>query len=150
MIETGRRSNGVGHGQPRFEFVQADALNLPFENAFDLAVCFGAIGHILPKDQRRFVTEVAQVLKPGGRFVFATSEMPPWTSRRYWLSRGFNAAMHLRNSVLRPPFVMFYLTLLIPEAVQLFEHGGFHVEVIRDVFPPPFHQACLIKATLTS
>ena len=49
------------------EFVRGDALALPFGSAFDVVVCFGAFGHILERDQPRFVAEIARVLKPGGR-----------------------------------------------------------------------------------
>ena len=80
---------------------------MPFDAAFDLAVCFGAFGHILPRDEGRFVAQIARVLRPGGRFVFVTAHMPPLWSPIYWMARGFNAAMHVRNLVWSPPFIMF-------------------------------------------
>ena len=39
---------------------------MPFDAAFDVAVCFGEFGHILTQDEPRFVDEIARVLKPGG------------------------------------------------------------------------------------
>ena len=147
MMEIGRRRMAADEGHAEVEFVRGNLLDLPFEPVFDLAVCFGALGHIVPSDQKRFVDQLARILKPGGRFVFATCEMPPVRSRRYWLSRGFNAAMHLRNLFVRPPFIMFYLTFLLPAAVQLLEESGFVVEVRRSVFPKPYAQACLVFAT---
>ncbi|HUE69691.1 MAG TPA: class I SAM-dependent methyltransferase [Pirellulaceae bacterium] len=111
------------------EFVQRDVLEMDFFEEFDLAVTLGSNGHILPNDEPRFIERIAAALRPGGRFVFVTSEMPPVWSRQYLFSRGFNAAMRVRNLLVRPPFVMFYLTFLLPEARQLLEKYGFEVEV---------------------
>jgi ubiquinone/menaquinone biosynthesis C-methylase UbiE len=116
-------------GQAPIELVEQDVLEMNFREEFDLAVTLGSNGHILPKDEPRFIGRIAAALRPGGRFVFVTSEMPPVRSPRYLLSRGFNAAMHVRNLVKRPPFVMFYLTFLLPQARRLLENHGFEVEV---------------------
>ena len=49
------------------EWVQADALALPLEDAsIDLALDRGHLHHVLPHDQPRYVAEVARVLRPGG------------------------------------------------------------------------------------
>ena len=127
-------------------FLRGDALALPFRESFDLAVCFGAFGHILPQDEPQMIRQIAAVLKPGGRFVFVTSEMPPKWSNAYWLSRAFNAATHLRNWVVKPPFIMYYLTFLLPEAKRLLEDGGFTVEV-HQPFRSPFERLRLVIAT---
>src|SRR5262245_5641325 len=37
-------------GEAQVELVRADALALPFAAAFDIVTCFGAFGHILPRD----------------------------------------------------------------------------------------------------
>jgi cyclopropane fatty-acyl-phospholipid synthase-like methyltransferase len=105
-----------------------------FQEEFDLALTVGSLGHILPRDQPRFVERIASALKPGGRFVFLTTDMPPWWSRHYVLSRAFNAAMHVRNLLKRPPFVMFYLTFLLPQARTLLEQQGFDVTVHDQIF----------------
>jgi hypothetical protein len=68
------------------------------------------------------------VLRPGGRFVFVTSYPPRPASAAFWLAHGFNAAMRARNAVLSPPFVMYYLTFLLPEARRQLEQAGFTVE----------------------
>ncbi len=102
---------------------------MPFAPAFDLAVCFGALGHILPRDQDRFIEAVKRVLRPGGSFVFVTGERPPLWSPQYWLRRTFNATMHVRNWLVSPPFVMFYLTFLLPHARTLLGNHGFEVEL---------------------
>jgi SAM-dependent methyltransferase len=126
MLEAGRRRAGPDAG---FDWVRADALDVPFGPAFDVVVCFGALGHFLERDQPRLVAQAAGLLRPGGRFVFVTSHMPPAWSARYWLARGFNAAMHVRNLLVSPPFVMYYLTFLLPGARELLEREGLDVEV---------------------
>lgn len=148
MMDVARQRLTDAPGEATLEFEMGDVLNLPFEEEFDLAVCFGALGHVLPRDQVRFVEQVAKSLRPGGRFVFVTSRMPSSFSPRYWLARGFNAAMHIRNFLFRPPFVMFYLTFLVPEATRLLEARGFVVEVIDGTFPKNYESASLIVATL--
>jgi len=104
------------------------------------------LGHILPKDEPRFVERIAAALRPGGRFVFATTEMPPMLSVRYLLSRGFNAAMHLRNTLKRPPFIMFYLTFLLPHARNLLQHHGFDITIHDDAFTGRFRPLKVVVA----
>ena len=58
------------------EFVRGSAFEMPFESEFDLAISFGAFGHILPDAEERFVREIFKSLKPGGQFAFLTSRMP--------------------------------------------------------------------------
>jgi SAM-dependent methyltransferase len=132
MLAVCQQQTADAPGAAELQLVRGDVLALPFGAEFDVATCFGALGHILPRDQRRFVGEVARVLRPGGRFALVTSEWPSVWSRGYWLSRLFNGAMHLRNWLLPPPFVMFYLTFLLPEAGVLLRRAGLAVEV-RDL-----------------
>ena len=131
MLSVAQRRLAGFPGDTPLELVRGDALELPFGPVFDIAVCFGALGHIPSADEARFIAEVAGVLRPGGRFVFVTSYMPSLRSRRYWLSRGFNAAMHLRNALVSPPFVMYYLTFLLPDVHHILEQSGLSVEVHR-------------------
>lgn len=134
-------------GTVPLRFVRGDALALPFDAAsFDLATCFGALGHILPAEEPAFVHGVYRILRPGGRFVFATSTMPSIVSPGRWIARGFNAAMHVRNALRRPPFVMFYLTFLMPEIGRTLEDAGFTVEVEAGLFPGPFRRLLLVTA----
>ena len=140
---------GKGAEKRVVDFVLGNALSLPFKKNFDMVVSFGAFGHILAQEQPRMISEIAQALKPGGRFVFVTSEMPSFWSRCYWLSRGVNAAMHARNWVLKTKFTMYYLTFVLPEAKNLLEDFGFNVKVHRP-FPKPFERLRLVVATLES
>jgi ubiquinone/menaquinone biosynthesis C-methylase UbiE len=128
MLAVGRQRTADAPGTARLEFVRGDALALPFAAAFDLVVSFGAFGHVLPKDQPRFAGEIARVLRPGGRFLFVTSYMPPTWTLRHWLARAFNGAMHVRNWLVSPPFIMYYLTFLLPQVRKWLEERGLEVE----------------------
>ena len=129
MLAVGRQRTADAAGAARLDFVRGNALALPFGAAFDVAVCFGAHGHILPKDEPRFVAEVGRVLRPGGRFAFVTAERPPAWSLGHWVARAFNGAMRVRNWFWHPPFIMYYLTFLLPDVARLLHRHGFAVEV---------------------
>jgi len=148
MLGVGRESIIQTSGKANLFFVRADALQIPFVAQFDLAVCFGAVGHFRRPDQPRLIAQIAQSLKPGGRFVTVTSNLPSVWSRGYWIAVTFNGVMHLRNLVIRPPFVMYYLQFLLPEARELLESGGFQVEVREGLFEGRYAHLKLVLATL--
>ncbi len=129
MLDVCRRRVADMPGTAPVELVRADALAMPFESAFDVVTCFGAFGHILRRDEPRFVGEVARVLRPGGRFVFVTAQMPPWWSPVLWAARAFNGVMWLRNWLIDPPFIMYYLTFMLPGVTRLLRRHGLHVDV---------------------
>jgi SAM-dependent methyltransferase len=83
---------------------------LPFAGLFDLAVSFGALGHFRPAERPALFAGVHRALRPGGLFAFPVAAPPPVTSRWYWALLGFDLAMRVRNTVWRPPFVMYYRT----------------------------------------
>lgn len=124
MLEQARRVHGH-----EAAWVRADALELPFREAFDLIVTFGALGHILPSDQTRFLDGIWHALRPGGRFCLVTTPMPPFFSLTHVAARTFNALMHVRNALRQPPFLMYYLTFLLPEVVEELRRQGFDVEL---------------------
>ncbi len=135
MLAQAQRALQASAGTARLDFIRADVLELELATELDAVTCFGALGHIVGRDQRRLLRVVARALCTGGRFVFASAERPrPW-SPRLWLSLAFNAVMAVRNTVLRPPFVMVYLSFLLPRARRLLEERGFEVEIHRGVDP---------------
>ncbi len=137
-----RREEGVP-----FRLVQDDAFEMDFDNEFDLATCFGALGHVLPPDEPAFLGGIYRALKPGGRFAILTHAYPPLYHPGLWAARGFNMAMHVRNAVLDPPFIMFYLTFTLPTAVQKIERHGFSVKVYDQPFDGKYHRLKLLVAT---
>ncbi|MGH3388754.1 MAG: class I SAM-dependent methyltransferase, partial [Actinomadura sp.] len=102
---------------PDAEWVRADVRALPFAEAFDLAVSFGALGHFLPAERPALFAGVYRALRPGGLFAFPIGAPPALTSGWYWALLGFDLAMRVRNAVWRPPFVMYYRTCP-PHAVR--------------------------------
>jgi hypothetical protein len=86
-------------------------------------------------------------LKPGGRFLFITGDEPPPLHPGRLMALGFNAAMRLRNALIEPQFVMYYLTFLFPRATGLLMDAGFSINAPRDVLPAPFQSLRLVSAT---
>ncbi len=134
MLDIAKANLDPSDKNVKTEFVHVNAMNLDFDNQFDLIISFGAFGHIPRRDEADFVQRIGKALKSGGRFVFVTSEIPSKLGATYWLARGFNAAMHLRNFLIRPSFVMFYLTFLWPDVGVLLRENGFNVR-LTDLFP---------------
>lgn len=147
MLAEARRRTTDMPGTAYVEYVRGDALALPFGEAFDVVVCFGALGHIPEEKQSLFVRGIARALRPGGRFVFVTSFRPSFWSWTYWSRRAFNGVMRLRNWLIAPPFIMYYLTFLLPKAQALLEAEGFAVEVRTGVFESPYTDLFLVIAT---
>lgn len=138
---------------PAIELVHGDvfdpelARRLLQGSGFDIATCFGAFGHVLPRDEPRFARQVRSLLAPGGRFVFATAEVPPPMALGRWLAHGFNAAMRVRNAIIRPAFVMYYLTFSWPECGALLERHGFAIRVEPLRLPSPMERVLVVTAT---
>jgi ubiquinone/menaquinone biosynthesis C-methylase UbiE len=147
MLAEADRRLADSPGDAGVELVRADVLEIDYDREFDVATCVGAFGHILRRDEPRLLGNVQRALRPGGRFVFVTAEAPPATSTWLWVARGFNAVMHVRNALKSPPFLMYYLTMLWPEARAKLERSGFDVEARRGLFEKPFERAILVIAT---
>ncbi len=118
------------HGYPGAGWVRADARALPFADAFDLAVSFGALGHFLPAERPALFAGVYRALGPGGVFAFPVGAPPPITSRRYWALLGFDLAMRVRNEVWRPRFVMYYRTCPLHAVRNDLTASGFTVTTV--------------------
>jgi len=126
-----KKVNALNLATQKF-FVKSDALDMPFENQFDVAVSFGAFGHILAKDEEQFIAQVHKILKPGGHLFFITTEQLPIWSISLWRQRLFNALIWVRNIIWRPKFIMYYLTFRLPKVKNKLESHGFKVEVLED------------------
>ena len=124
MLEQARQAH------PGAALVQADARALEFDEEFDLAVTFGALGHFLPKERPALFAGVYRALRPGGLFAFPVAGSPPFGSVAQWATLGFDLAMRVRNAVWRPPFVMYYrTTTLLPMRDDLMA-AGFTVQAV--------------------
>ncbi len=148
MIEQARKNLKRDREQQTFDMDFGDVMQPRYDAEFDMAVSFGAFGHILPKQEKDFIQRVSESLKPGGRFVFVTTPMLPMWSPAYWMARGFNAAMHVRNLMIKPKFIMFYLTFLWPDIKKHFDAAGMTADS-QLLFPNQkrFRYVLLITAT---
>lgn len=131
MLEEARSKldEATSDGGPEVELIQQDVFEMEFADAFDVVTCCGAFGHILQHQQDDFADRVRAALRPGGRFLFVTRSMPDPLSKAWLLSRGFNAAMHVRNALIKPEFIMFYLTFTLERAEEVLGRHGFELDV---------------------
>lgn len=59
------------------EAISGSACNLPFEdNSFDALYCFAGVGHF--PSMQKGLSEMARVVKPGGKVVFCEKNVPQW------------------------------------------------------------------------
>ncbi len=147
MLDEARRLLADAPGEAAITLVQANALELTYAAEFDVVTSFGAFGHILEEDAPRLVEAVTRALRPGGRFVFVTAHPPSVFHPGYWMAKGFNAVMRVRNALWKPTFVMYYLTFLVPRARELLEAQGFEVDVRDGLIPRPFSGYSIVVAT---
>lgn len=132
---------------PRPTLVQADLFQWDGEGRFEVLTCFGALGHVEDHQVESFLRVVHRALAPGGRFVFVTSYEAPFLSRRYLVGRAFNAVMRVRNRLIRPPFIMYYLTFELPKIERVLRLHGFDVAVGAGRFGAPFDELVRVVAT---
>lgn len=146
MLEAARRLGEDAPGEASLRFEQMNAFEMQLDAPFDLIATSGAFGHILEHQQDRFLDQVYANLVPGGRFMFVTAQMPRPTQPGWWLAHAFNAAMHVRNAIVDPPFIMFYLTFTLERALdKLLEHG-FEVSVEAPYRATPLRAMRLVIA----
>lgn len=84
------RSERVDSLPANVRFVEATVPPLPFEDEmFDYVVSFQVIEHI--KHDKRLVSEVMRVLRPGGKFIVSTPNKPMSLTRNPWHVREYTA-----------------------------------------------------------
>jgi cyclopropane fatty-acyl-phospholipid synthase-like methyltransferase len=147
MLDEAKKNVEAAPGDAKVETLRGDALAPPFHEEFDVVTSVGAFGHIQVEDEDRFIAGIHRCLRPGGRFVFVTAPPPPATSKWFWAAHGFNAVMRVRNAVLDPPFIMYYLTFQWPEIAAKLTRAGFTVKAHENKCPPPFVRAVIVEAT---
>lgn len=145
MLAECRRRTADAPGAP-LSLVRADALDLPFVERFDAIVSFGAFGHVLAEDHPRLFASVRRALRPGGRFAFVAAPRPPLFSKERVLSRAFNAAMRVRNALIRPRFVMYYLGFHLPDVGRALRASGFDVVERGASFPAQYQRFRVVVA----
>lgn len=132
---------------PRPTLVHADLFDWDGKGRFDVLTCFGALGHVEDHQVASFLRIVRRALAPGGRFVFVTTHEAPFFSRRHLVGRAFNGVMRVRNTLIRPPFIMYYLTFELPKIERVLRFHGFDVKVDDGIFEAPFGELSRVVAT---
>ncbi|MFE7747965.1 class I SAM-dependent methyltransferase [Streptomyces sp. NPDC057428] len=130
MLAVARNSHAAHGVAPDVDWVRADARALPFGPAFDLALSLGAFGHFLPSERPGLFRQVRASLRPGGLFAFPVGAPPAVGSGAYWSLLGFDAAMRVRNALLRPPFVMYYRTFPLSGVLADLDRAGFETRLL--------------------
>ena len=115
---------------PSVQWRHGDVFETDLGGDYDLVVCFGALGHIPPLEQPQLLRRVRGVLREGGRFVFVTHTVPPWTSAARWAAEAFNATMRVRNALIKPEFIMYYLDFCLGDALPRLEDAGLEPTVV--------------------
>ncbi len=115
----------------KVDLVHQDIFSLRYRDQFDLVTCFGAEGHIERHQQKDFIEVIHSSLRSGGEFAFVTSEMPSLISPALWIYLSFDLMMRVRNILIKPPFIMYYLNFLAPNVLNLFKKENWSsVEVV--------------------
>jgi len=109
MLKQARKNLSVLKKGPKIKLVKKDIYDMNYKNQFDIAVCFGAYGHIDRDNQQRFLDNVNAALKPGGLFFFNVTDDLPWYTFKYIILKGFDVLMKIRNFLIKPEFIMYYL-----------------------------------------
>ena len=77
QIRAAREASQESEGGPAVRFEVADATRLPFEDeTFDIVASFKTMHHV--PEWKQALTEMARVLKPGGRLIVADLVLPTW------------------------------------------------------------------------
>ena len=69
------------------------------------------------------------LVRPGGAFAFPVVAPPRPASRAYWMLLAFDMVMRVRNTLWRPPFVMYYRAFRMGDVRRELERAGFRVDL---------------------
>ncbi len=147
MLDVAAKKLADAPGDAEIHLEQENVFQIDYDEEFDVVVTSGSFGHILEHQQDRFADRVRAALRPGGRFIFVTAPMPSVTSIRWWASRTFNGLMHLRNALVTPPFIMFYLTFTVERAREVLTRHGFTLDVQKPYADTKYPALRLVVAT---
>jgi SAM-dependent methyltransferase len=115
------RARDLGPDADRVVFAAVDALDMPIaDNSIDVIYASQLVHHL--PDRRRFLAEVARVLRPGGRAVFADgASVPVWQAAKRTILGPLFRHSHRRYR-------------RSPEDVRHTREGGFSErELIREI-----------------
>lgn len=150
LAEARRKCNDLGQdavGLPEVDLVHADVFNLRCRESFDLVTCFGALGHFERKKREVFLDLAFTALKPGGDLVIDVLDLPLY-SPMLWTLFAFDAVMYLRNILIRPPFIMYYLHWLKPAVLPMFNRERWRsVSLVPVIIKGKRSPFCLLIAT---
>lgn len=130
MLEEGKRLTKEEFGNCKVDYELQDALKLSYDEKFDVVTSSGAFGHFEVFEYESLISGIYRALKPGGRFIFLTYPEPTKANPAYWLAKGFNGVMHLRNFVFPSEFIMFYLRFTVEQSAEILWRHKFDVRVI--------------------
>ncbi len=136
----------MGKRPKQVDLIRKDIYEYPAVGEYDLVTCFGALGHIEERDEPRFLSLVRNHLKPKGRFIFVTTRSASPLSKRAIVGRAFNGVMRVRNLLLKPTFIMYYLTFELPKIERLLRFHGFEVQVEDGLFAAPYSELVRVTA----
>jgi ubiquinone/menaquinone biosynthesis C-methylase UbiE len=130
---------------PEAELIHGDFLATYWENEFDLITSVGVMGHIEVRQQAEFFWRVQRALQPGGSYLTVLGDLRfrPWVLLP---ALAFDTAMRVRNLLWRPRFVMYYLSFVLPGALQVMRRAGLVPQVLGGAFPAPFSQLQIVLA----
>jgi len=153
LNEARRRRRGAGMSSTPISWVQADAAQLPFDDA-TLDACTGHSFLYLVANRRAVLSEIRRVLKPGGRLVLMEpNDRPVSVARALSVSRD---PRHVVSVSLWRPFSRLHGRFTAALLIDTLQQAGFVDCEARESFaglgvlasataPPPSNQQAAVR-----